>query len=86
MNIPTQNGRSLFHRGAVLAIAASAALAFYALPHAQAPAKKALTIDDYTKWRSIAGQAMSPRRQVGRLHAAAHQTVAAARRSRSCTC
>ena len=60
MNMPTQNGRSLFHRGALLAIAASVALGFYALPHAQAPAKKALTIDDYTKWRSIAGQEMSP--------------------------
>jgi len=33
-----------------------AGLAAYALPGAQAPAKKALTIDDYTKWRSIAGQ------------------------------
>ena len=60
MNTPTQNARSLFHRGALLAIAASVALGFYALPHAQAPAKKALTIDDYTKWRSIAGQEMSP--------------------------
>lgn len=30
-----------------------------ALPQAQTPAKKALTVDDYTKWRSIAGQSIS---------------------------
>lgn len=30
-----------------------------ALPEAQAPAKKALTIDDYTKWRSIGSQTLS---------------------------
>jgi dipeptidyl aminopeptidase/acylaminoacyl peptidase len=36
-------------------------VAFYALPGAQAPApaKKAMTIDDYTKWRSISGQQIS---------------------------
>ncbi len=36
-------------------------VASYALPGAQAPApaKKAMTIDDYTKWRSISGQEMS---------------------------
>ena len=33
--------------------------AAYALPRAQAPAKKALTIDDYTKWRSIERQSIS---------------------------
>jgi len=32
---------------------AGALVAAYALPGAQAPAKKALTIDDYSKWRSI---------------------------------
>ncbi len=36
-------------------------VAFYAMPVAQtpAPAKKAMTIDDYTKWRTISGQEMS---------------------------
>jgi dipeptidyl aminopeptidase/acylaminoacyl peptidase len=34
-------------------------VAFYAMPGAQATAKKAMTIDDYTKWRSISGQEMS---------------------------
>jgi dipeptidyl aminopeptidase/acylaminoacyl peptidase len=33
--------------------------AFSAWPAAQAPAKKALTVDDYTKWRSLAGQEIS---------------------------
>ena len=31
----------------------------YALPGAQAPAKKPLTVDDYTKWRSITDSAIS---------------------------
>ena len=31
----------------------------YALPGAQAPAKKALTVDDYPKWRSITDSAIS---------------------------
>ena len=31
----------------------------YALPGAQAPAKKALTVDDYTKWRTITDSAIS---------------------------
>jgi esterase/lipase len=31
----------------------------YGWPAAQAPAKKILTIDDYTRWRSIAGQEIS---------------------------
>ena len=44
----------------VLAMAMSLALcAAAALTEAQAPAKKALTIDDYTKWRSISGQELS---------------------------
>jgi dipeptidyl aminopeptidase/acylaminoacyl peptidase len=38
---------------------AALVLAAHALPDAQAPAKKAMTIDDYTKWRSIAGQEIS---------------------------
>jgi dipeptidyl aminopeptidase/acylaminoacyl peptidase len=40
-------------------VLATALAAAYALPGAQAPAKKAMTIDDYTKWRSIERQAMS---------------------------
>jgi esterase/lipase len=39
-----------------LLIALSAA---FARPAAQAPAKKAMTVDDYTKWRSISGQEIS---------------------------
>ena len=31
----------------------------YALPGAQAPAKKAMTVDDYTKWRSITDSGIS---------------------------
>jgi hypothetical protein len=49
-------------RLAVFALALAVLLvAFYAMPVAQtpAPAKKAMTIDDYTKWRSISGQEMS---------------------------
>jgi dipeptidyl aminopeptidase/acylaminoacyl peptidase len=42
-----------------LACALAVLATFSAWPAAQAPAKKALTVDDYTKWRSIAGQAIS---------------------------
>jgi len=60
MNTPMSRVLPLSQRVAVLAVAVAVALAAYALPHAQAPAKKAMTIDDYTKWRSIAGQEISP--------------------------
>ena len=40
----------------VLALALTSA---FALPQAPTPAKKAITIDDYTKWRSISSQAIS---------------------------
>jgi dipeptidyl aminopeptidase/acylaminoacyl peptidase len=60
MNTSIPKTRSQFHRVAVLAVAVAIALAAYALPQAQTPAKKAMTIDDYTKWRSIAGQEISP--------------------------
>ncbi|RPJ73318.1 MAG: hypothetical protein EHM24_08185, partial [Acidobacteria bacterium] len=40
----------------VLIVAIGAA---YALPGAQAPAKKALSTGDYTKWRSIASPVLS---------------------------
>src|SRR5688572_4488314 len=36
-----------------------AAMAVYALPFAQSASKKALTVDDYTKWRSIGDQELS---------------------------
>jgi dipeptidyl aminopeptidase/acylaminoacyl peptidase len=42
-----------------VAIAVAAALAGPALMDAQAPAKKALTIDDYTKWHSINDEKLS---------------------------
>ncbi|HUL75556.1 MAG TPA: prolyl oligopeptidase family serine peptidase [Vicinamibacterales bacterium] len=43
-----------------LALALIAVLGLaYALPSAQAPAKKALTVEDYTRWRSISGQEIS---------------------------
>ena len=38
---------------------AAAALTAYAIPAAQPAAKKSLTIDDYTKWRTIADSALS---------------------------
>ena len=59
MNTSIHKTRSQFHRVAVLAVAVAIALAAYALPQAQTPAKKAMTIDDYTKWRSISGQEIS---------------------------
>ncbi|HMC78789.1 MAG TPA: hypothetical protein VKH34_16690, partial [Vicinamibacterales bacterium] len=47
-------------RGAVLAFAIAVAFASsYALPLAQGGKKKALTVEDYTKWRSISGQEIS---------------------------
>ena len=42
-----------------LAIALLTSLATYALPEAQAPAKKVLGVADYTKWRTISGQEIS---------------------------
>ena len=42
----------------VLGLAAALTTA-YALPSAQAPAKKVLTVEDYTKWRTINGQEIS---------------------------
>ena len=47
-------------RNSLLAIALIAVLgAAYAVPAAQAPAKKVLTVEDYTKWRTISGQEIS---------------------------
>ena len=60
MNTSIQKTSHQFRRAAVLAVAVAIALAAYAVPQAQTTAKKAMTIDDYTKWRSIAGQEISP--------------------------
>jgi len=47
-------------RLATVAFALIVALSLaYAWPAAQAPAKKALTVEDYTRWRSITGQEIS---------------------------
>jgi dienelactone hydrolase len=47
-------------RTAALAIVLAAALsATYAVPRAQAPAKKVLSVEDYSKWRTISGQEIS---------------------------
>jgi dipeptidyl aminopeptidase/acylaminoacyl peptidase len=60
MNTSTQRAPSPLHRLAALALALAIALTTYALLQAQAPAKKAMTIEDYTKWREIVGQQISP--------------------------
>ena len=58
MTHPTRSRRR--GRGAVLAFAITVAFASsYALPLAQGGKKKALTVEDYTKWRSISGQELS---------------------------
>jgi hypothetical protein len=60
MNMTALNRPASLRHSAVFALLLAGSLvAAYALPGAQAPAKKALTIDDYTKWRSIAGQKIS---------------------------
>ena len=47
-------------RLAALALTLVVALAWtYAWPTAQTAAKKTLTVDDYTRWRSISGQEIS---------------------------
>ena len=47
-------------RRAALALACAAAFASsYVLPHAQTGKKKALTVEDYSQWRSISGQESS---------------------------
>ncbi len=53
---PSTSFRRLAVFGLMFAIAFGAA---YAWPAAQAPAKKALTVDDYTRWRSINASEMS---------------------------
>ena len=46
-------------RAALIVGLAAAFASAYALPRAQAPAKKILTIEDYPKWRSLSGQEIS---------------------------
>ncbi|MFB3852675.1 MAG: prolyl oligopeptidase family serine peptidase [Vicinamibacterales bacterium] len=61
MTIRAQATPPLSHRLALIAIVALVGFApAVELPHAQAPAKKAMSIDDYTKWRRIAGEEISP--------------------------
>src|SRR5688500_1169655 len=48
----------LGHR-TVLVLALATALGSYALPRAQAPTKKVLTVEDYPKWRTLSGQEIS---------------------------
>jgi dipeptidyl aminopeptidase/acylaminoacyl peptidase len=50
------NGRRLSTLTLALAVALGAA---YAVPSAQTPGKKAITVEDYSKWRSISGQEIS---------------------------
>ncbi len=59
MNTSIPHTSSQFRRVAVLAVAVAMAIAAYAVPQAQTPVKKALTIDDYTRWRAIVGQQIS---------------------------
>ena len=47
------------HRVASSTLVLLVAFAAYALPAAQPAAKKALTVEDYTKWRSISSQEIS---------------------------
>ena len=47
------------HRMASSTLALLVAFAAYALPAAQPAARKALTVEDYTKWRSISSQEIS---------------------------
>ena len=61
------------HLTVFVLLLAGSLVAAYALPGAQAPAKKALTIDDYTKWRSHRRPEDLGRREVGGLHTRTHQ-------------
>ncbi len=54
--LSSSKGRQLSTLALALAIALGVA---YAVPAAQTPAKKAITVEDYTKWRSISGQEIS---------------------------
>jgi dipeptidyl aminopeptidase/acylaminoacyl peptidase len=51
----TRRGRN----AALVLFIATALGSAYAVPRAQAPAKKVLSVEDYTKWRTISGQEIS---------------------------
>ena len=55
--VPTPSARSRLVVFA--AVIATTVLSVFTITSAQAPAKKALTVDDYTRWRSISGQEIS---------------------------
>jgi dipeptidyl aminopeptidase/acylaminoacyl peptidase len=59
MNTPTAKSLRTRKQSAVFLVALAVALAALALPQAQTVQKKALTIDDYSKWRSIERPVMS---------------------------
>jgi dipeptidyl aminopeptidase/acylaminoacyl peptidase len=59
MNMTVAKRQSPRHVALFVFVLAVALAAAHALPGAQAPAKKAMTIDDYTKWRSIERPVMS---------------------------
>jgi len=60
MNIPATRLSLTRRRTVILAFALAVALvAASAIAEAQAAAKKAMTVDDYAKWRNIASQAIS---------------------------
>ena len=48
-----------FVRTALIVTFAASFAAAYAVPSAQSPAKKAITIDDYTKWKTISASQLS---------------------------
>src|SRR5688572_31191963 len=51
--------RSRFRYATARSVCVLLAAMAYALPFAQSASKKALTVDDYTKWRSISDQELS---------------------------
>ena len=57
---PTRSNRRFGLPALVLALFVLSSSAFvFTASQAQSPAKKALTVDDYTRWRSISGQEIS---------------------------
>jgi hypothetical protein len=59
MNLLTARSPFTRRQVAAFAVALAVGLAAFALPEAQTVQKKAITIDDYTKWRRIATQEIS---------------------------
>jgi dienelactone hydrolase len=56
---PNMRYRRVRHGLFTTVLALSVAVAAYAVPEAQTAAKKPLTVEDYSKWRSITAQAIS---------------------------